>query len=737
MKWLTNIFLDSDTLSPEDQEYRRETCISLFKETASAILLSLIFAVILSVSHWKDIGTAEIISWNLILFSVLIFRFAVWVVWKVTSPTTNITYWLNLARLGILLTGAAWGISTYFLFSQVSALQQALLAFTLAGVVGGSLSALSMDRPSAIGFVILAVIPLSLSLIAHGGPSAIHMFLMTICFIFFVLHNTNQGQERDYRNIKNNFLLKKTQNKLKLQSLVNNIIDECQIQFINDENSRSVIQFLLDKTLEISNSKLGFIGRVIKDDDNNFYIKSITVSGDPISAQHLLEFYVNHLSSSDPERKDNALGESFLNGKPIISNNSREMARSEGLLPSHPHLGSLLEIPIYNHFKKTGLIALANNPDGYTEEHIEYLQPLLNTFSQFIQIFAKEEAHEKDKAALKEYSVTTNTIMEHMTEAVIMIDDKSKIQFFNAAAEEIFGYGKNETLHKDINILIPDADKPQYQEFIANRLHARKKINIKKTRHVKGIRKNGEIFPIELSLSLVLQKTEPRFIGIIRDTSKEKVSQDIINVRLKNNVINYFYAYICIKNLIYTHGNILSTDEKISLIKDIGKTERNLATELSNYFIHDGNNATTLIDIREISEKAIKNFEWVAGNRSITVKNGNLTPPVFIRCDEDLLYIILVIIIHKIICTTTSNVVIVPSYTNHLCVISCKSEGPLISNGDSEDFLTLGGTDITQHSLNAKPLDLRNLLSLFQGEIFMVPHNTNIDIRIELPRAIE
>ncbi len=113
------------------------------------------------------------------------------------------------------------------------------------------------------------------------------------------------------------------------------------------------------------------------------------------------------------------------------------------------------------------------------------------------------------------------TILDTATDAILSINKDHKIILFNRAAERIFGYSKEEIIGKDLNILIP-AYYGDHSQYVKRFLETRKPKIIGKTVSLNALRKNGEEFPIELSLSCTEIDGEITFTAIIRDVSGQK-----------------------------------------------------------------------------------------------------------------------------------------------------------------------------------------------------------------------
>lgn len=95
-------------------------------------------------------------------------------------------------------------------------------------------------------------------------------------------------------------------------------------------------------------------------------------------------------------------------------------------------------------------------------------------------------------------------IIDSISEALITIDQDRKILVWNKAAEIILGYDKAEVQERSLDLIIPPAYRERhrvgYENFIRD--IADHSTYVSKTKEFEGLRKNGEIFPIQLTHSL-------------------------------------------------------------------------------------------------------------------------------------------------------------------------------------------------------------------------------------------
>lgn len=126
------------------------------------------------------------------------------------------------------------------------------------------------------------------------------------------------------------------------------------------------------------------------------------------------------------------------------------------------------------------------------------LKQLVHALSVFQDVLIKKE-EQKHQLTLSQERYYN--LLNISATAIITVDQSLAIVLFNRAAERIYGFMSHEVLGKPISILIPDAEKSHYQRRLT--AFAKSKVDFSHseaevTRN--AIRKNGEVFPVEMRL---------------------------------------------------------------------------------------------------------------------------------------------------------------------------------------------------------------------------------------------
>lgn len=123
-----------------------------------------------------------------------------------------------------------------------------------------------------------------------------------------------------------------------------------------------------------------------------------------------------------------------------------------------------------------------------------------------------------------------NALFLHATEGILVSDDTGTITQANPSAEKLFGYGKGELTGQKIEILIPRKLSEKHLESRTKFQQHPHPRSMGQGMELHGLKKDGNEFPVEISLS-PYSTTEGRFvIAFIIDISIRKQAED----KLKN-----------------------------------------------------------------------------------------------------------------------------------------------------------------------------------------------------------
>lgn len=116
-----------------------------------------------------------------------------------------------------------------------------------------------------------------------------------------------------------------------------------------------------------------------------------------------------------------------------------------------------------------------------------------------------------------------DALVVNSVDAIIAINPMSRVTLWNPAAEKMFGFQQSAVLGQDIaELIIPPVYRKDHYKGLQRVLSTGQGTLLNKTIEIVAQRKNGEIFPIELSLFQIRIGEAPQFTAIIRDISDRK-----------------------------------------------------------------------------------------------------------------------------------------------------------------------------------------------------------------------
>jgi two-component system, LuxR family, sensor kinase FixL len=118
-----------------------------------------------------------------------------------------------------------------------------------------------------------------------------------------------------------------------------------------------------------------------------------------------------------------------------------------------------------------------------------------------------------------------HALLDAAVDAIIVIDEQGRVATFNAAAERMFGYVAADVLGQDIALLMGEPHRAQHQGYLNHYMATGEARVIGIGREVQARRANGEMFPIGLSVGVATDANGRRFVGILRDLTKQRAAE--------------------------------------------------------------------------------------------------------------------------------------------------------------------------------------------------------------------
>src|SRR6185369_12142416 len=129
--------------------------------------------------------------------------------------------------------------------------------------------------------------------------------------------------------------------------------------------------------------------------------------------------------------------------------------------------------------------------------------------------------------ALRKSEAKFSGILSIAADAIISVDESHRIVLFNDCAERIFGYAKAEVLGEPLEKLLPEQTRSLQGQIIRALGAARgERPAVFERREILALRKNGEEFPAEISLSQLEISGQKIFTVVLRDITERKHAEE-------------------------------------------------------------------------------------------------------------------------------------------------------------------------------------------------------------------
>jgi two-component system sensor kinase FixL len=127
--------------------------------------------------------------------------------------------------------------------------------------------------------------------------------------------------------------------------------------------------------------------------------------------------------------------------------------------------------------------------------------------------------------ALQAAEARLRSILQTVPDAMIIIDERGRIESLSSTAERLFGYAQGEVAGKNIKILMPTPYREQHDGYLKRYLQTGERHIIGIGRVVIGQRKDGTTFPMHLTVGELKSADRHYFTGFIRDLTEQQLTE--------------------------------------------------------------------------------------------------------------------------------------------------------------------------------------------------------------------
>ncbi len=298
---------------------------------------------------------------------------------------------------------------------------------------------------------------------------------------------------------------------------------------------------------------------------------------------------------------------------------------------------------------------------GYSVGAVDYLTKpiddnlLLNRIRLYTNLFEREQAlrqtledlQRKDRELqnanelLKQQLRERTVALNRSSDAIVSADEQGHVIFWNRGAAETFGYDESEILGQPLTRIMPEK---YHRDHLNGIKEVIKKGRLKlagKVVELSGLRKDGEVFPLEVSLAFWDSDGRRFFSAVIRDVSeRKKMERDLRQAKneaeMANRAKSAFLATMSHEirtpmNAILGMGELLGetrlTETQAWYVKALNRSGETLLTLINDILDLSKIEADQLtleskrFDLPQLIREVVELFTFTALNKEITLKH--------------------------------------------------------------------------------------------------------------------
>lgn len=223
-------------------------------------------------------------------------------------------------------------------------------------------------------------------------------------------------------------------------------------------------------------------------------------------------------------------------------------------------------------------------------------------------------------------SAILRAIMTAAVDAIIVSDAAGNILRASPAAECLFGFEEGELIGRNVKLIMPDGMAGRHDSFMMGFIQTGEKHIIESGRQVEGRRKNGQVFPVQLSVAEAREDDTQIFVAIVHDDTRRVTSEAALSRSQRMDAIGQMTGGIShdFNNLLTVMiGNLellemnLDNERQLALSREALHAAE-MAAELTSrlmVFARQGNLKPAASDLAEICRSAMTLLKRTLGSK--------------------------------------------------------------------------------------------------------------------------
>jgi PAS domain S-box-containing protein len=165
----------------------------------------------------------------------------------------------------------------------------------------------------------------------------------------------------------------------------------------------------------------------------------------------------------------------------------------------------------------------------WSEEIVTALRGPEGQVAGYALVIRDATARKRREEELRVSRATFEGILAIASDAVVCVGEDQRITFYNQGAQELFGYTADEILGRPLELLIPPHARQEHAEqvrtFGTSGVPARR---MGERGEITGLRRNGEVFPAEASISKLDVGGTRIYTAVLRDVTVRRRTEEAL-----------------------------------------------------------------------------------------------------------------------------------------------------------------------------------------------------------------
>jgi len=140
--------------------------------------------------------------------------------------------------------------------------------------------------------------------------------------------------------------------------------------------------------------------------------------------------------------------------------------------------------------------------------------------SRYGEYLRNEVAHRTTELVSEQEKLSS--VIDHANEGILLMDEQGNILRANPAACRLFGYATEQLQGLSVHDLVPEEIREPHVQWVADELAGKRHDIMGKTRELRGRRRDGSVFPCEVTVNSFETEEGLRLSVILRDLTERK-----------------------------------------------------------------------------------------------------------------------------------------------------------------------------------------------------------------------